>query len=45
MANPLASIKRLFQDSPPTSGRSAQTSLQRCEKDFMKFDLTADARY
>lgn len=45
MTNPFLSIKRLFQDSPDLSGRPSGNAAQSFEKDFMKYDLTADARF
>jgi hypothetical protein len=45
MTNPFVSIKRLFEGSP-NARRTQPSGLDgRVEKDFMKFDLTADARF
>ncbi len=45
MTNPFVNIKRLLQDSPDQSGRPSRSTAQRFENDFMKYDLTADARF
>jgi hypothetical protein len=44
MTNPFVTIKRLFEGTPDVArwSSSAQT---RVEKNFMRFDLTADPRF
>lgn len=44
MTNPFVSLKRLFEGTPDPE-RSPHASAQRVEKDFMKYDLTADPQF
>lgn len=44
MKNPFFSIKRLFEGAPDAR-RSVDLSGEKAEKNFMKFDLTADMRF
>ena len=44
MTNPFASLKRLFEGTPDV-GPTPRASAQRFEKNFMKYDLTADLRF
>jgi hypothetical protein len=44
MTNPFVSLKRLFEGTPVSDG-SLQGDVRRVEKNFMKYDLTADGRF
>jgi hypothetical protein len=44
MTNPFVTLKRLFEGTQDVQ-RPSSVSLLRGEKNFMKYDLTADPRF
>lgn len=45
MTNPLLTLKRLLEGTPEVGRTPSTEAASRFEKNFMKFDLTAQTRF